>query len=126
MARTTVTIEIDFKPVSIGLETRHETLKEFMLAHHAHTIAIVNERGLNFDELAQLASLGEIGEFVQQALTNNRRCCWLEPEPVSGVWTQRLPVGPAMWYRIQRDGMEPVRKIVRAFQSLFPSEETLR
>jgi len=123
-ARTTVVIELGFKPLAISLERPSISIfpdwESFRRGLYSYAVTVMNERTLNRDECATLARLGDPGEWVQRILTNNRELCWQGDD--TGVPTSlRKPITDQGWYLVLRDaGLEPVRKVVNAYLSLFP------
>jgi hypothetical protein len=123
--KTSVHLELAFRPLTIWLEKPAELFPDdfdsWRLAYTSHALSVLNSRGLTPDDAAVLAQLGDPREFVQQALTNNRRCCWVGEAQVGAPWTLRQPVGDQLWYLILRDGgLEPIRKITSEYMLLFP------
>jgi hypothetical protein len=116
-------IELGFKPLAISLE-RPSTFPDFDSFRRglfSHAVAIMNERALDRDDCATLARLGDPGEWVQRVLTNNRELCWQGDDTGGVPASLRKPVTDQGWYVVLRDGgLEPVRKIVKAYLGLFP------
>lgn len=122
-AKTAVTVELRNRaPLTIGLErpSEYPNLESFVRCWYPHAARMANERGLGLDEFAQLFTLGETGEMLMLALTDNRRCCYVEVQPGT-PWVRRQPVTEFTWFTVMREhGVGEIKRVVDAFIGLFP------